>query len=105
MGSKAVTTDDYYGVYKGMTETALKEKFGQPYATRTIDSHTKVYEYMERVVSNEHIYQTRHYLFIIKDGVVADKKMQFEANDLFDTRDAYDLQTSENYKINPKNIQ
>lgn len=105
MGSRSITSEDYSQIYVGMLEGSVKQRLGEPYQTNKVDSHQKVLEYIERVVSNEHVYETRHYMIIIKDGAVVDKKMKYEANDLWDTRDAYDLQTSENYKLNPKAIQ
>ena len=97
-GGKIVTQESFSEVERGITAVELKEKLGSPNETKKLASGDVEYIYFERVQANDEIVEVKHYIFIIRQGRVYDKKMRFEKIQLpyrILERNAFDLQTSQ----------
>jgi hypothetical protein len=103
-GSKVATDMAFDQIDVGATEAELKQKIGSPYAVKNLSNCEKEFEYIERVIIDDRMIEMRHYYFVIKDGMVASKRMvedKMKGKRLLD-RNAFDLQTSLNEKDKDK---
>lgn len=97
-GGKVVTQESFSEVERGITLVELKNKLGTPNQIKKLASGDEEYIYFERVQGNDEIVEVKHYIFIIRQGRVYDKKMRFEKMQLpyrILERNAFDLQTSQ----------
>ncbi len=99
-GGKVVTQESFSEIERGITVTQLKGQLGSPNEIKKLASGDEEYIYFERIQANKEVVELRHYIFIIKQGKVFDKKMRFMKQPLpyrILERNAYDLQTSQNH--------
>ena len=95
-GGSFITSEKYQDVPVGITTQELVDRLGEPYSIRKTKSGTEVYEYTERVAAGGQIVEVRKYIFLIKDGKVESKQLQTQTTPIFDQRNSYEMQTSDN---------
>lgn len=97
-GGKVISEEGFSEIDRGITAVELKKKLGSPNQIKKLESGDLEYIYFEKIQANREVVETRHYIFIIKQGKVFDKKMRFVKEQLpyrILERNAYDLQTSQ----------
>lgn len=77
--SQIITMQGYRETHIGMSEEALRKKFGDPFNTYVQDNGVMVYEYIERFQklgpNQQLVLESRRYYFHIKDNKVVSKHM------------------------------
>jgi hypothetical protein len=95
-GGKFITSEKFQDIPVGITTQELVDRLGDPYAIRKTQAGTEVYEYTERVAAGGQLVEVRKYIFLIKNGKVKAKQMQTQTTPIFDQRNSYEMQTSDN---------
>ena len=90
-----MNSETFSEIDSGMTEKQLRAKAGSPYSIKRLGGGEVEYEYIERIKADDRTIESRHYFFIIKNGVITSKKMVYDTYDQpILERNAYDLQSS-----------
>ena len=90
---KTITLEKYYEIKMGISEKALKQKIGKPYAIHQLIHNEVEYEYIERLSTGTDVLEERHYFFRIQNGKVKSTRMTSKVIP-FSERNSYDLQTT-----------
>ncbi len=75
---------DYNAIMLGTPASQVVEKYGEPYAVRTIGKNTLEYEYIERVAMNRELLYENHYYLTVVDGQIASKRFKEKTRPPYD---------------------
>lgn len=92
-GNHVMTMQSFYDIPLGTTRDELTQKAGEPYLIHKKKNGEEVYEYIERFKVGFRTLEERHYLLILKDGVVVEKKLKQDSPPAY-YMDSYEMQTS-----------
>jgi hypothetical protein len=90
-----MTMGDFHEIPIGASEQEVIASVGKPYAIRQKKDGSVEYEYIERIKIGYRDAEERHYLIIMKDGVVVSKTIKQSSPTPYGF-DSYDMQTTQN---------
>ncbi|MBF8263039.1 MAG: hypothetical protein HW387_704 [Parachlamydiales bacterium] len=103
-GPSIVTMSAFYDIPVGATKDEVIAKAGDPVSINKKDDGSVEYDYVERLKAGSRLLEERHYIIILKEGVVVSKRVeqnspiptQFNSYEMQTTFDSYDMQTTQN---------
>jgi|SaaInlStandDraft_4_1057021.scaffolds.fasta_scaffold214038_1 hypothetical protein len=98
-GHKVMTMQQFSDIPVGITQEKLKSLAGKPITIQKLDDNECQFEYVERIIIGERVVEERHYYFLIKDKKVVEKHVQTQTTPLFQQRNAYDMERSQNDEV------
>ena len=84
-----ITIESFQETHIGMSEEAVREKFGEPLNRYHRENHVVIYEYVERFQMNNRVVEARRYYFVFKEGKLCSKQMTFKNQPAFEINSDY----------------
>jgi hypothetical protein len=103
-GPRMLTMDSFYDIPVGATKDEVIAKAGDPMVITKKDDGVEEYEYIERMKLGARTLQERHYILILKEGKVVNKRVEqsspppteFDSYEMQTTTfDSYEMQTTQ----------